>query len=642
MLLHNGLKLNNRYHIEELLGQGGFGAVYQAYDGKLDIMVAVKESRDMSADAIRQFEREALILARLRHPFLPRVSDHFTIAGLGQYLVMDFVKGQNLHQLHVNYGKPTTGQAVAIINQICLALTYLHQQTPPIIHRDIKPANIIVNQLGQAILVDFGIAKYFGTHLSTSTGAKGRTPGYAPPEQYGNGHTDTRTDVYALGATLYMLLTGQHPPDAIDRFVNSIPLLPLSQLNPMVPQQLSQVVCRAMSLKMEARYQTVEAFQQALNHTISNKLDLHSRRKIIPGHISRQPVKKPYMVSPNDKNSWQWRLILLFLNIVLIMIIICGGLISLWQISGYNDDFLSASLMNDPTATAVNYKSLQSAELTISEPSTNTPPPIEPTMTAIAPPTSIVTVIVIATATSVPPSTNTPIPATDTPIPSMTPTATYFPSPTIMQTRLPHPTPNYQFSQQAITIGSHPSNIQFFGTLQDQIGQSVNGYSILLDNGYFQVLSHPTGPSQWLSDNPDGYWNVRLYNPADAQGTWTATVVMYQCNFQHGFDAQCKDYAKLSEGIQIEIKPPQLAVVKIDWTCRWRCNRGLYMVRPTSTSSPIPSRTFTPWPTNTPLPSPPTSTVTPWPTPSYTPSPTYTPEHYLITPISPLPTPDGY
>ncbi|MDM8519417.1 serine/threonine-protein kinase [Anaerolineales bacterium HSG6] len=265
MLLANGFKLNNRYRIEGLLGQGGFGSVYKAHDETLNIIVAIKESRDTSTESIQQFEREALMLARLRHPHLPRVTDHFTIVDLGQYLVMDFIEGKNLYDLYVERGKPTPSQAIKVVDQICSALIYLHQQTPPIIHRDVKPANVILTQHGQAMLVDFGIAKYSDMH-STSTGAQGRTPGYAPPEQYGNGRTDKRTDGYALGATLYMLLTGQHPPDAIDRLVHNFPLYPPNQLNPLVSPQLNKLVIQAMSLKTDKRYQSIEAFQQALNH----------------------------------------------------------------------------------------------------------------------------------------------------------------------------------------------------------------------------------------------------------------------------------------------------------------------------------------------------------------------------------------
>jgi serine/threonine protein kinase len=147
---------NNRYRIEQQIGKGGFGAVYRAVDTVLKQPCAVKENIDTSSEAQRQFEREALLLARLRHSNLPRVIDHFFIPNQGQYLVMDFVEGQNLAQILAQRGGPLTEQeALAWICQIGQALNYLHQQQPPIIHRDIKPQNIIVTPNGQAILVDF-------------------------------------------------------------------------------------------------------------------------------------------------------------------------------------------------------------------------------------------------------------------------------------------------------------------------------------------------------------------------------------------------------------------------------------------------------------------------------------------------------
>jgi serine/threonine protein kinase len=143
--LNSGDILFNRYRIVHLVGQGGFGAVYRAWDLSLKVPVAVKENLDTSAEAQRQFEHEAQLLAPLRHPNLPRVSDHFFVPGQGQYLVMDFVEGKSLEALLAERGGPL-GEAEALgwIAQVCDALEYLHTRTPPIIHRDIKPQNIIV------------------------------------------------------------------------------------------------------------------------------------------------------------------------------------------------------------------------------------------------------------------------------------------------------------------------------------------------------------------------------------------------------------------------------------------------------------------------------------------------------------------
>ncbi len=159
MPLIQGQLLNNRYRIARLIGQGGFGAVYRAWDTAMNQPVAIKANLDTGQEAQKQFYREASFLARLRHPNLPRVTDHFTMPGQGQYLVMDFVEGQNLKELLLTRGQPFSEvEALPWIEQIFDALTYLHGLTPPIIHRDIKPANIIITPDGKPMLVDFGLS----------------------------------------------------------------------------------------------------------------------------------------------------------------------------------------------------------------------------------------------------------------------------------------------------------------------------------------------------------------------------------------------------------------------------------------------------------------------------------------------------
>jgi len=203
MNLVPGQLLNSRYRIVKLLGQGGFGAVYRAWDTNLHGPVAVKENFDPSPASQNQFAREASMLFLLRHNNLPRVIDHFNIPGQGQYLVMDFIEGEDLQAMLDQTGGPLDEATVLPwIEQVCDALEYMHSQNPPVIHRDIKPANIKITPQGQAILVDFGIAKTFDPNLATTQGARAVTPGFSPNEQYGQGRTDARTDVYALGATL--------------------------------------------------------------------------------------------------------------------------------------------------------------------------------------------------------------------------------------------------------------------------------------------------------------------------------------------------------------------------------------------------------------------------------------------------------
>jgi serine/threonine protein kinase len=266
MPLLPGTTLNNRYRIDCLLAQGGFGTVYRAQDTSLQVACAVKENLDTSEEGKRQFEREALILAGLKHPNLPRVNDHFFLPGAGQYLVMDFVEGEDLQSRLDRLKRPLEEQqALDWILQVGDALAYLHAQAPAIIHRDVKPANIKITPQGRAMLVDFGIAKVFDPRMKTTLGARGVTPGYSPIEQYGQGTTDARSDEYALAATLYALLTGQDPPESIARVTGAALPAP-RQLNPAISQGTEQALLRGLQILAQDRYPSVVEFRAALLH----------------------------------------------------------------------------------------------------------------------------------------------------------------------------------------------------------------------------------------------------------------------------------------------------------------------------------------------------------------------------------------
>jgi serine/threonine protein kinase len=265
MPLNPGTVINNRYRIVSLLGQGGFGAVYRAWDLSLKKPCAVKQNFETSPQAQKQFEREAVILARLNHPNLPRVTDHFSVPGEGQYLVMDYVEGEDLQEVLDRSSRPLPERLVLPwIEQVCEALTYLHNQTPPIIHRDIKPANIKITPEGKAVLVDFGIAKVFDPLLKTTIGARAITPGYSPLEQYGQGRTDSRSDIYALGAMLYALLTGRELPESTQRAVNDT-VIPANQLNPNISRPVVVAIHHAIQVDAARRPASVSDFKTALH-----------------------------------------------------------------------------------------------------------------------------------------------------------------------------------------------------------------------------------------------------------------------------------------------------------------------------------------------------------------------------------------
>jgi formylglycine-generating enzyme required for sulfatase activity/serine/threonine protein kinase len=264
MPLSPGQVLNQRYRIVKLLGQGGFGAVYRAWDINLERPRALKENLQLSSEAQRQFKREAQMLSDLTHANLPKVIDHFVIHGQGQYLVMEYVDGEDLQaRLELAGGALPEAQTVEWISQVCEALAYLHRQTPPVIHRDVKPANIKVTPGGAARLVDFGIAKVFDPRHATTLGARAVSPGYSPQEQYGQGATDARTDIYALGATLYHLLTGQLPVESVERTLGAA-LPPPRSWNPQISPQVESAILKAMQPLPDERFQSVLEFQAAL------------------------------------------------------------------------------------------------------------------------------------------------------------------------------------------------------------------------------------------------------------------------------------------------------------------------------------------------------------------------------------------
>ena len=274
-----GTVLRSRYKILELIGQGGMGAVYKAEDLRLaGRLCAVKEILpdlggfpDDLQQMQDQFYREASVLARLDHPNLPKVSDYFTENGR-ELLVMDFVPGRDLKEVvdeaHRREKFLTEREVLDWAAQLCDALGYLHSQDPPVLHRDIKPSNIKLTPRGTIKLVDFGLVKVLAPDDSrTITVVQGRgTVQYTPLEQYGGdtGHTDARSDIYSLGATLYHLLTGAPPADAKQRFLKPGALVPLRQINPRISTRTERAILRAVAMHPDERPANVAELRAAL------------------------------------------------------------------------------------------------------------------------------------------------------------------------------------------------------------------------------------------------------------------------------------------------------------------------------------------------------------------------------------------
>ena len=285
--LSPGTVLQERYVVLRPLGHGGMGAVYQAVDRRLKVNCAIKETFYTDRAGVAQFKREAHLLAALKQPHIPRVTDYFD-EDERYYLVMEYIPGQDLKVWLKQNGLPSERQIVRWARQLLGALDYVHNCQPPIIHRDIKPANIKITPDNHAVLVDFGIAKFMHPQGFTTTGAKAISPGYSPPEQYSHGvHTNARSDIYSLGATLYFMLTGHAPPEATQRLQHHT-LPPPSRFHP-VSQQLENVVMRALNLESQRRWPDARAMLINLRGDTTLPPFKPTPSPSGRGHLSRPP-----------------------------------------------------------------------------------------------------------------------------------------------------------------------------------------------------------------------------------------------------------------------------------------------------------------------------------------------------------------
>jgi len=284
MYLVSGTILNNRYEIEAVLGHGGFGITYAALDKLLNVKVAIKEylprqlatraegqnrvsvftgeARQQYDYGLRKFLEEAQSMARFaHHPNVVSARDYFEANGTA-YMVMEYVEGVTLKQYLANKGGRVPFQeAKGIMMPVMDALREVHQAG--MLHRDISPDNIYITTSAQVKILDFGAARYFTGEQSKSLSVILKS-GYAPEEQYrSSGKQGPWTDVYATAATLYKLLTGQTPPDALDRMAGET-LTPPSQLGAAIPSAAEHALLRSLEVHAGQRYQTMGDFQQAL------------------------------------------------------------------------------------------------------------------------------------------------------------------------------------------------------------------------------------------------------------------------------------------------------------------------------------------------------------------------------------------
>jgi serine/threonine protein kinase len=277
--------LQNRYRILSLLKRGGMGRVYLAEDLRFHSRVAVKEAYLTNEELRRAFAREAGLLHRLRHQVLPHVTDHFT-EGEAQYLVMQLFPGKDLDEL-LDEKIEETGEAFAVnqvlrwADQLLDALEYMHGHQPPVVHRDIKPQNLKLTEQGDVILLDFGLAKGATAEMSQTDESMlkslpGFTYHYAPLEQILGTGTDPRSDLYALAATIYRLITGRIPSDALTRAAAAQerqpdPLRPANKLNAQVPEAVAAVLTRALAQLPDERPATATEMRRALRSAVQTQ-----------------------------------------------------------------------------------------------------------------------------------------------------------------------------------------------------------------------------------------------------------------------------------------------------------------------------------------------------------------------------------
>ncbi len=304
-MIETGTILQNRYLIEKQIGAGGMGAVYLAVDQRFESFVAIKETFYRDDELGEAFEREARLLNGLHHPNLPHVSDYFTESG-GHFLVMQFIEGEDLFEILKRKGSFPLQDVLRWTNGLLDALDYLHSQEPPVVHRDIKPQNLKITLRGDIILLDFGLAKLSSDDTQNALSVFGYSRKYSPLEQIQGTGTDARSDIFALGATMYHLLTGKPPIDVLARASaivagNPDPLEAANKINEEIPVGIANVLNSALALNAAARFASAKAMRQALEHAVNS--DLTEKAEELPVEVlAALPAKNELVNSAETEN----------------------------------------------------------------------------------------------------------------------------------------------------------------------------------------------------------------------------------------------------------------------------------------------------------------------------------------------------
>lgn len=280
-----GSVVDGKYEILKQIGKGGMSIVYLAMDKRLNKQWAVKEIRKQGNSKndeviVNSLLAEANLMKRLDHPALPRIVDIID-NGNTIYIVMDYIEGESLDKILLEYGTQPEEVVIEWAKQICDALEYLHSQKPPIIYRDMKPANIMLKPEGNLKIIDFGIAREYKEQNLADTTVLG-TKGYASPEHYGSRQTDARSDIFTLGMTMHHLLTGIDPRPADYRYVS------VRQLNPQLSDGIEVIIDKCTALDPDDRYQNCAELMYDLEHPdlITKGFKKRQKRRLMLFNVS--------------------------------------------------------------------------------------------------------------------------------------------------------------------------------------------------------------------------------------------------------------------------------------------------------------------------------------------------------------------
>jgi len=514
------------------------GAVYLAEDLNLAARpVAIKENLNNDEEAQRQFRREAVLLAHLRHPNLPQVIDYFLEQDGRQYLVMEYVPGENLHEVMHSQGTLPVAEALACIDQIMQAVAYMHQQRDPetgrrraVVHRDIKPANIKRTPEGHYLLVDFGIAKqHSATIQATAVSARALTPGYAPIEQYGGG-TDERSDIYALGATLYALLSGRTPPSSVDLAAGAV-LPSLRSANNKISPTLARAIERAMKLNAGERFPSVDEMYTAI-----------TGRPLPTTPITTAPPRRPSRV--NRTAMW------LLSGLALISIA------AIWWVFATSTSLSEVNIDAGAQAVSLIDSAGDAPTFTPPAPSTLAATQDAETIVLVASPTTRLLPTASPTATRPPLPTSTPT-ATLTALPSPTPTLTPYRTSTPAATPTASPSPTPTLTHTPLPAAVAPTSSQVAAPPPpDSVNQAGPRSAVILTPGD----NHNSNTATLFRWRPD----------ADLAPGQEYEVVFWKANGES--EGQGKGLVRSSVAVEILLPVGNLAPDAYRWT--------LYLVQP--------------------------------------------------------------